>query len=133
MLSGFLLPLVFAAALTPAPEHTRARPKSHKPVRMTATAYCDKGITDGGVRTRPGIVAADPRLLPIGTVLRVDGLGARPQTYVVSDTGSAVKGRHVDIFMPNCRAAKRFGRRPVMVRAVGTQPPPEKQVHTPGR
>lgn len=128
-----MLPLVFAAALLPPSPHARARPKSHKPVRMTATAYCDKGITDGGVRTRRGIIAADPRLLPIGTVVRIDGLGARTQTYVVSDTGSAVKGRHVDIFMPSCRAAKRFGRRPVMVRAAAPDRPSEKRVHVSGR
>lgn len=129
---GALLPLVLTIALLPPPSHARSRAKGHKPVRMTATAYCDKGTTEGGNRTRPGIVAADPRLLPIGTVLRIDGLGARTQTYVVDDTGSAVKGRRVDIFMPSCRAAKRFGKRPVLVRAL-KRLSSEKRVHTTGR
>lgn len=85
---------------------------------MTATAYCNKGETDGGIRAQPGIVAADPHLLPIGSTLRVSGLGSKPQTFTVADTGSAVKGRHIDIFMPSCRAARRFGRRPVIVRTI---------------
>jgi 3D (Asp-Asp-Asp) domain-containing protein len=128
-----LLPLVLAAGLLGGPSHARARPTIHKPLRMTATAYCDKGITGGGNRTRAGVVAADPRLLPIGTVLRIDGLGTRARTYVVDDTGSAVKGRRIDIFMPSCRAAKRFGRRHVVVRTVTTARPSEKRGHAPGK
>jgi 3D (Asp-Asp-Asp) domain-containing protein len=97
--------------------HTPAKkkPRAH---RYVATAYCDKGITDSGSHTRRGIVAADPRVLPFGTVIRIDGLGRKPQTFVVTDSGSAVKGRHVDIFMPNCKAAKRFGRRYVTLRVI---------------
>ena len=112
-----LLPFLFAAAvLGPAPPHPRVKP--HRPVRMTATAYCDKGETDGGIRARRGIVAADPRVLPIGSTVRVTGLGPKAQTFTVADTGSAVKGRRIDIFMPSCRAAKRFGRKPVVVRPI---------------
>lgn len=85
-------------------------------MRMTATAYCDKGTTLSGMRARRGIVAADPRIVPIGSVVSVAGLGPRSQTFIVADTGAAVKGRRIDIFMPSCAAAKRFGRRPVIVR-----------------
>jgi 3D (Asp-Asp-Asp) domain-containing protein len=88
-------------------------------MRMTATAYCTRGTTLSGMRTRRGIAAADPRLMPIGSVVHVVGLGPRGQTFVVADTGSAVKGRRIDIFMPSCAAAKRFGRRPVVVRPIG--------------
>ena len=87
-------------------------------MRMSATAYCNKGETDGGVRAQRGVIAADPRVLPIGSTVRIDGLGTRAQTFLVADTGAAVKGRHVDIFMPSCRAAKRFGKRPVTVREI---------------
>jgi len=100
----------------------RASAKLRKPARYVATAYCTKGTTDAGVRTRPGIVAADPRLLPFGSLVRVDGLGGKSRTFVVMDSGSAVKGRHLDIFMPSCASAKRFGRRSVTARLVGSQP-----------
>ncbi len=85
---------------------------------MAATAYCRKGQTGGGVPTQRGIVAADPRVLPLGSTVRVAGLGRRPQTFVVADTGAAIKGHRIDIFMPSCHAAKRFGRKPVLVRSV---------------
>ena len=38
--------------------------------------------------------------------------------YTVRDTGSAVKGRRIEIFMQSCTRAKRFGRRPVLVKVV---------------
>lgn len=85
---------------------------------MVATAFCQKGQTRSGVPARRGIIAADPRLLPLGSTVRVHGLGAVSERYLVADTGAKVKGRHIDIFMPSCRAAKRFGRRTVFVEPV---------------
>jgi 3D (Asp-Asp-Asp) domain-containing protein len=85
-------------------------------MRMLATAYCGRGETHGGITAQRGVAAADPRLLPLGSTVRVTGLGSRAQTYLIADTGSAVKGRHIDLFVPSCRVAKRFGRRPVRVR-----------------
>jgi 3D (Asp-Asp-Asp) domain-containing protein len=38
--------------------------------------------------------------------------------YEVLDTGSAIKGRHLDIYMPSCRAAKRFGRQRIRAEIV---------------
>jgi 3D (Asp-Asp-Asp) domain-containing protein len=86
-------------------------------MQMVATAYCDHGTTQSGVRTRTGIVAADPRLLPVGTVLRIVD-GATAGIYTVLDTGSAVKGRTIDIFVPSCTDARAFGRRRVLLRVL---------------
>jgi 3D (Asp-Asp-Asp) domain-containing protein len=84
---------------------------------VSATAYCIEGTTKSGMQTRVGIVAADPAVLPIGTVISVDGLtGRHNRTYTVADTGRAVKGREIDIFMDDCAAAKRFGRQRARVR-----------------
>lgn len=116
MSSALLSVLLAAAVLSPA--HPPRHVKRHGPLRMLATAYCDKGKTDGGIRAQRGIVAADPRVLPIGSTVRVTGLGPNAQVFTVADTGSAVKGRHIDVFMPDCRAAKRFGRKPVIVRTI---------------
>lgn len=64
-----------------------------------------------GAQTRPGIVAADPRVLPLGTAIRLqDARRVYSGTYLVMDVGSAVKGREIDIYMPSCRDARRFGR-----------------------
>jgi 3D (Asp-Asp-Asp) domain-containing protein len=96
------------------------RPRQHRPVksvRMLATAYCDRGATKSGVRTQPGVVAADLRQLPLGTKLRVIAPGeSYAGVYTVLDTGSRIRGRALDIYMPSCTRAKRFGKRPVQVR-----------------
>src|SRR5262245_49507674 len=86
-------------------------------LRVTATAYCDKGTTQSGTRARTGIVAADPNVLPIGTVLKILD-GEHAGVYTVMDTGKAVKGRRIDIFMPSCERADRFGERTVRVRLI---------------
>jgi 3D (Asp-Asp-Asp) domain-containing protein len=83
---------------------------------FTASAYCLNGKTQSGVRTRKGIIAADPRVLPRGSIVWIYGpTGRRQGTYTVADTGGSVKGREIDIFMPSCRAAKRFGVRRMRV------------------
>ena len=62
------------------------------------------------------MVAADPRVLPLGTEIRVIGLRShRPQVFTVADTGTAVKGNVIDIFIRDCGRAKKFGRRRVQV------------------
>ena len=84
-------------------------------MRLSATAYCLSGKTSSGERPRAGTVAADPRVLPIGTVLRIHPYRG---LYTVLDTGSGLKGRELDIYMPSCRKARAFGRRTVRVEIV---------------
>jgi 3D (Asp-Asp-Asp) domain-containing protein len=64
------------------------------------------------------VVAADPRVLPFGTVIRVQQSGGYDGTYTVLDTGSKVEGRRLDLFVRDCHAAERFGRRTVRVSLV---------------
>jgi 3D (Asp-Asp-Asp) domain-containing protein len=90
---------------------------------MHATAYCQHGTTASGTITKRGVVAADPNVLPAGTVIQVRStLRAYSGVYRVEDTGSAIKGREIDIYVPNCAAAKRFGSRPVTVRILERAP-----------
>src|SRR5687767_10046677 len=97
-------------------------------LKVSVTAYCVKGKTDAGTQTRPGIVAADPGVLPLGTVVRINGLrGGYNGTYTVTDTGRAVKGNDVDIFVPDCAAAKRFGRQTGRVRVLSRKPLKDRQ------
>jgi 3D (Asp-Asp-Asp) domain-containing protein len=90
-------------------------------LRMTATAYCDRGTTRSGVRAHEGIVAADPRRLPIGSRLRIVSPRGYSGVYSVMDTGSAIKGRDLDIFMASCARARRFGKRVVLVRVLSAR------------
>jgi 3D (Asp-Asp-Asp) domain-containing protein len=78
----------------------------------TATAYSLRGRTASGKPVARGVIAADLRVLPLGTRVRIDA-GEFSGEYVVADTGGAVKGRRVDIWTPTAREAMRFGRRAV--------------------
>ena len=79
-----------------------------------ATAYCRGEVTASGVNVRAGIAAADPGLLPQGSVVQVEGAPEKYQgIYTVMDTGPKVRGRHVDLYMWSCTEAVAFGRRPI--------------------
>lgn len=104
----------------PPPQSSSASAQSSQAVRFVATADSVSGITAKGTYTHRGIVAADPTVLPLGSVIRVSGAGAYSGTYVVTDTGRNIVGHRLDIYMPSYRAAKRFGRKPVFVEVIQT-------------
>lgn len=83
-----------------------------------ATAYCLKGRTASGGGVRRGIVAADPRVLPLGTRIYINA-GAYSGTYTVTDTGGVIKGNILDVWVPNCSEAVRFGRKSISVSVLG--------------
>jgi 3D (Asp-Asp-Asp) domain-containing protein len=78
----------------------------------SATAYSLRGRTASGLNVGRGLIAADPRILPLGTRVRVEA-GAWSGEYLVADTGGAIKGRIIDIWTPSAREALQFGRRKV--------------------
>ena len=82
-----------------------------------ATAYCIKGITKSGVPVAPGHVAADPRIIPLGSMIYVES-PLMSGIYKVTDTGRLIKGRIIDIFIPNYRKSIEFGRRNVKVKVL---------------
>ncbi len=84
-----------------------------------ATAYCLKGRTASGGGVRRGIVAADPRVLPLGSRIQINA-GAYSGSYTVTDTGGAIRGRILDIWVPSCAEANRFGRRTITVTRMGS-------------
>ena len=82
------------------------------PANYVATAYSLRGRTASGRPVAKGIIAADPRHLPLGSRVRLEA-GAYSGEYLVADTGSLVRGRRIDIWTPSTREAMRFGRRTV--------------------
>jgi len=91
---------------------------------MSSTAYdasfesCGKtpdnpqyGITYSGLRVRPGIVAVDPRVIPLGTWLYVEGYGEA----LAADIGGAIKGNRIDLYYESPSVVDRYGRKTVMV------------------
>lgn len=92
------------------------RPETPRPVSFVATAYCKGETTASGVAVRSGVAAADPRTLPLGSIVLVDGVPDEHKgIYTVLDTGPKVQGRHLDLYMWSCHEALAFGRRPVKV------------------
>ena len=82
------------------------------PTNYVATAYSLRGRTASGRYVAKGLIAADPRHLPLGSRVRLEA-GAYSGEYLVADTGGLVRGRRIDIWTPSTREAMRFGRRTV--------------------
>jgi 3D (Asp-Asp-Asp) domain-containing protein len=86
------------------------------PLRFIATAYCKGHTTKSGVAVRTGIAAADPDLLPVGSVIQISNtFEDYTGIWTILDTGPKVHGRHVDLYVWSCHEALAFGRRPVQV------------------
>jgi len=93
---------------------TTAKPAPGLRLRFTSTAYCKGTTTASGAAVRSGIAAADPDLLPVGSVIQIDSLGPRYNgIYTIMDTGPKVQGRHIDVYIWSCHEALAFGRRPI--------------------
>ena len=83
---------------------------------MEASAYTpfddgQAGMTATGIPARRGVVAVDPRVIPLGTRLYIMGYGPA----VAADTGGAIRGTKIDLCIEDYNEAIRFGRRTVEV------------------
>ncbi len=87
---------------------------------MVATAYepgptsCGKwadGYTAIGLKAVPGIVAVDPKVIPLRTKLYVEGYGPA----IAGDVGGAIKGNRIDLLFETVEEALRYGKRTVKV------------------
>ena len=76
-----------------------------------ATAYTGGGTTATGTRARGGEIAVDPSVIPLGTSVYVEGFGV----LRAEDTGGAIKGHIIDIYMSSGAACRSWGRRNVTV------------------
>lgn len=88
---------------------------TYRTIVMIATAYtpghdCGK-YTASGIPAKRGVVAVDPRIIPLGTRLYIEGYGEA----VAADTGGKIKGNRIDLCFDTLEEAKSFGRRSVVV------------------
>lgn len=84
---------------------------------FSASAYCFSGRTAIGQGVRRGVIAADPRVLRMGSKVYLNA-GSYSGIYTVADTGGAIRGKKIDIWVPGCAEARRFGRRSVEIFAL---------------
>lgn len=95
-------------------------PTSGKKMRVETTAYSPRepGLdftTATGARARRGVIAVDPRVIPLGTRVYVPGYG-----YAVArDTGGAIKGNRIDLCFDTVAETHRWGRRKVTITVLG--------------
>jgi len=88
-------------------------------LRFAVTGYCKGTTTASGVNVRSGIAASDPDLLPVGSVVQIDRLDDKYNgVYTIMDTGPAVQGRKLDIYMWSCNEALDLGKRDAIVTVV---------------
>ena len=80
-------------------------------IKVDAVAYSLPGSTALGVPVRKGVVAVDPKLIPLGTKLHVPGYGPG----LAADVGYAIKGRLIDLWFPTLAKAQAWGRRTVTI------------------
>lgn len=100
------------AAPTPAKSSAAEFVAAAAPQSYVATAYSLRGRTASGLIVGKGMIAADHSVLPLGSRVRIEA-GAYTGVYLVADTGSAVRGRKIDVWVPTTREALQFGRRKV--------------------
>ena len=84
--------------------------KAGEPVPVLITAYCLSGTTRRGRYVRPGIVAADRKLFPLSRYIELYAGEKYLGRFLIDDTGSKIRGAHIDVWVPTCREAKIFGR-----------------------
>lgn len=104
-----------------APAAQKAPATAAQTIAMSATAYtayCTgcSGITANGTNLRANpnlkVIAVDPSVIPLGSRVWVEGYGEA----IAADTGGAIKGNKIDVFIPSQEGAMNWGRRTVTVK-----------------
>lgn len=108
---------------------TTVLPQAGARLQFSATAYCKGETTASGVGVRTGIAAADPAILPVGSVVRLETPSPRYSgVWTVMDTGPAVRGRSLDLYLWSCKEALEFGRKSVRLTVLRLGWSPENSI-----
>ncbi|MHB1274582.1 MAG: 3D domain-containing protein [Candidatus Humimicrobiaceae bacterium] len=88
---------------------------------FVATGYSANDSTQGtnnitatGKEVYEGIIAVDPKIIPLGTEVEIKDLGK----FVAEDTGGKIKGNRIDIYFSSKTEAKKFGKQGIWLRMV---------------
>ena len=71
-------------------------------------------ITATGKEIKKGMVAVDPREIPLGTKIEIKDMGI----FIAEDTGGKIKGNRIDIYFDTKKEAKEFGRKGIWVKII---------------
>lgn len=103
----------------PAPKQESSSAGSWMSVQATGYSTQQPGLsthtaTGIDLRVNPRVIAVDPSVIPLGSLVEVQGLGV----YIAGDTGGAIKGRIIDIHYSSVSQALSWGRRNVNIRII---------------
>ena len=100
-----------APSTTAAADPSPPAPAGGRTITVSSTGYSLPGHTATGLPVGWGVVAVDPSVIPLGTRFTIPGYGEA----VAADTGSAVRGRDIDVWFPTLAQARAWGRRTVTI------------------
>ena len=117
------LKAVKAAAKKPTKKATPSRSNDNvvKEFMVSSSAFTANcrgcsGITATGINLKKNpnlkVIAVDPKVIKLGTKVYVEGYGYA----IAGDTGSAIKGKKIDLFIPNYTSALKWGRKTVKIK-----------------
>jgi 3D (Asp-Asp-Asp) domain-containing protein len=69
-------------------------------------------LTATGTQARVGIIAVDPRVIPLGSTVYIPAFG---REFRAEDTGGMIKGHHIDIYMAHGDQAREWGRKTIEI------------------
>ena len=104
-------------------QDSSAEEEAVKEMTVTATAYtayctgCSGTTTIGiDLRANPNqrVIAVDPRVIPLGSKVWVEGYGEA----IAGDTGGAIKGNKIDVFIPSQESAMAWGVKTVKIKMI---------------
>lgn len=86
-------------------------------IDVTATAYGTlSGITASGKAIQLGMIAVDPRVIPLGTKVYLTGSWGDMGVHAAEDTGGSIKGNRIDVYLgDDYNLLRQFGRRSMRV------------------
>lgn len=117
------VPVSNTLTVAPAAPATPPTASEGKELLVTATAYtayCEgcSGTTAYGIDLRANpdrkVIAVDPRVIPLGTKVWVEGYGEA----IAGDTGGAIKGHKIDVFIPSYDRAMQWGVKKVKMKVL---------------
>lgn len=85
-------------------------------MNVVATAYTGYSTTSTGQKPVWGTIAVDPKVIPYGTKVYIPKFG---RTFIANNTGGAIKGNKIDIFMNTRSECYNWGRRTIEIQILG--------------
>lgn len=94
--------------------------KPGTPMDFTATWYASGTTMRSGLRVSEKFLAVDTTLIPLGSIIEMTYGDGSKEYRIAADTGSAIHGRIVDIYVPSEQTALQKGRQHITLRVLGT-------------